>query len=259
MSQFQFKDALRCLLHTIIFNRALGPLRPCERDCETMRLSYACCGLDGVDEQIERAIDFFSKRMRPCGPDLYRGTLELSFSEQRRKSSFLGFSTKQTLVKWEQWRIRVRVDKTPRAVGSTPEAEAERKRRDAQAEQALRERMKQVVELVLKGGPIVLPPMPVASRTSPSGGSSNSGNSGGGLGGSGSGGGGAAGSRSSSTSSASGAAGAAAGGGGGGGGGGGSSAIVWPFKLEVVEEGAASDNLGKGWVDVFRAGPPAVS
>ena len=54
---FQVKEALRCLLHTILFNRALGPVRPREMDSELFALSYVRCGVTSVDKKVEDSIE----------------------------------------------------------------------------------------------------------------------------------------------------------------------------------------------------------
>ena len=47
------------LLHTIIFNRALGPVKPQEVDSELFDITYARCGDPAVDAKVEEKISQF--------------------------------------------------------------------------------------------------------------------------------------------------------------------------------------------------------
>jgi len=49
----QVKDVLRCILHTVLFNRALGLVRPKEVDLELFNITYVQC----VDRKVERTIE----------------------------------------------------------------------------------------------------------------------------------------------------------------------------------------------------------
>lgn len=40
MERFQVREVLRCILHTIIFNRALASIVPREVDCDVLEVSY---------------------------------------------------------------------------------------------------------------------------------------------------------------------------------------------------------------------------
>ena len=50
---FQAKEVLRAVLHTVIFGRTLGVVRPRDVDCELFDLTYVTCG----DAEAERAVD----------------------------------------------------------------------------------------------------------------------------------------------------------------------------------------------------------
>ena len=117
-----------------------------------------------VDRKIEKAAEDFSRSLKPCGPELARGALQLSFNCPREKKNFLGFSTKKEKMEWERWVILIRVDRTPRATGDAPEAVAERQRRDEQADMALRDRMMQVITTVVENRES-LPPLPPAAES----------------------------------------------------------------------------------------------
>jgi autophagy-related protein 101 len=40
LEQHQVREVLRILLHTIVFNRALGPVKPVERDSELFDVTW---------------------------------------------------------------------------------------------------------------------------------------------------------------------------------------------------------------------------
>ncbi len=44
---------LRCILHTVLFNRALGLVRPKDVDLELFNITYVQC----VDRKVERTIE----------------------------------------------------------------------------------------------------------------------------------------------------------------------------------------------------------
>jgi hypothetical protein len=44
LEQHQVREVLRILLHTVIFNRALGPVKPVERDSELFEITWVSLG-----------------------------------------------------------------------------------------------------------------------------------------------------------------------------------------------------------------------
>ena len=106
LPQFQVKEALRCLLHTILFNRALGPVRPREVDSELFDVSYVRCGVVSVDKRIEEAIEAFSNALQ-LNTATSRGRIVLSFYEKRTRKSFFGMATSEEKLYWERWVIPV--------------------------------------------------------------------------------------------------------------------------------------------------------
>mmetsp|Transcript_23318 Transcript_23318/g.65545 ORF Transcript_23318/g.65545 Transcript_23318/m.65545 type:complete len:209 (+) Transcript_23318:197-823(+) len=137
VEQFQIKEVLRCLLHTILFTRALGPVTPTEYESDLFDICYARCGSIEVDKTVEEGVQRLIESLEPVGPDLARGSLVLSFYENRKKS-FLGLTSSTERVFWEQWTVPVLVNLRPRAVGGSEASALERERRQAQVESALR-------------------------------------------------------------------------------------------------------------------------
>jgi autophagy-related protein 101 len=147
------KEVLRCLLHTILFNRALGPTEPREQDCELFDVTYVRCGDINVDKSVEVALSSFSDALstgaKPVGPDLAKGRLLLSFYEIKKKSGWLG--TTEEKVYWEQWIFPVLVNRRPRVAGpkGSPEAQ-ESSRRQLNAEEALKATIIRILDHISK-------------------------------------------------------------------------------------------------------------
>lgn len=55
----QVRELLRCVLHTVIFNRALGHVRPRDVDSELFDITYVHCGDEEVDRRVEARINEF--------------------------------------------------------------------------------------------------------------------------------------------------------------------------------------------------------
>jgi hypothetical protein len=87
---FQVSEAVACLLHTILFVRAPGPLRPRETFCDSLNLSYSRCGVRDVDQKVEEAVEGLWHSLTPAGPDLLKGCVTLRFFERRIKRSMFG-------------------------------------------------------------------------------------------------------------------------------------------------------------------------
>ncbi len=142
---------VRCIAHTIIFNRAFGPLAPLEvpgvvhpalcanehaklwmdsRKCYCLYLFalthvvqtesdlfdivYPRCGIEEVQRKIDDQIPKLMASLVPVGPDLSRGQMSILFYEKRVSKAFFGMSTSTEKVNWEQWQIRLIVNTQPR-------------------------------------------------------------------------------------------------------------------------------------------------
>lgn len=95
------RDVLRALLHTIIFNRALGPVSPIDTDSELFDLTWVRCNDSTVEKKIEDKINSLSSWIQknqgnPLG-------VCLSFYEKRERQFW--FSKSEERLYWEQWII----------------------------------------------------------------------------------------------------------------------------------------------------------
>lgn len=106
VEQFEIREVLRCILHTIFFHRALGRVRPKDVDSELFEITYVQCGDAEVEKKIEEKIDQFigwiekhpNKKSQIC----------LSFYEVKGKQA-KWFSNKVERLYWEQWYINLNV------------------------------------------------------------------------------------------------------------------------------------------------------
>jgi len=96
------KEVVQCILHTIIFTRAFGLVRPVETSIDFLDFFYVRCDDEGiekkVDEKTEEFVHSFAKRK------VNKMQIVLSFNEKRAKSNFF---SKYDLVCWEQWIINI--------------------------------------------------------------------------------------------------------------------------------------------------------
>eukprot|EP00887_Chlorella_sp_A99_P001068 scaffold14.g1068.t1 len=99
------REVLRILLHTVIFNRALGPVRPKEVDSELFDVTFVSCGDEAVERKVEEKVGQFCAWVdRNRGR---RGQVCLSFYERRQKQAW--FSKGEERLYWEQWYINLLV------------------------------------------------------------------------------------------------------------------------------------------------------
>ncbi|GIL84135.1 hypothetical protein Vretimale_11086 [Volvox reticuliferus] len=101
----QIREALRCVLHTIIFTRALGYVIPKDVDSELFDVTYVQCGDPGVEAKVESRITDFCTQVEKKPAELHQ--LQLSFYETRRKQAWFG--TQDERLYWETWVVSVLV------------------------------------------------------------------------------------------------------------------------------------------------------
>ena len=108
---FQAKEVMRAVLHTVLFTRALGVVRPRDVDCEMFDLSYATCGDPAVDAAVEARLDalqaWLRRETRAGGETHARVTL--SFHELQHVGPGTQRIEKRPTACWEQWRVPLEV------------------------------------------------------------------------------------------------------------------------------------------------------
>ncbi|XP_008792602.1 autophagy-related protein 101 [Phoenix dactylifera] len=151
---FEIREVLRCILHTIIFHRALGLIRPKDIDCELFEITYVQCGDAEVERKIEEKIGEFMNKVEKH-PNR-KSQICLSFYEIKNKQA-TWFSNKVERLYWEQWYINLHVI-NPKAQGKSHHNKAttdlgggaleERTSRRAALESSLREVLFQIIRFV---------------------------------------------------------------------------------------------------------------
>ncbi|KAG2724573.1 hypothetical protein I3760_01G024300 [Carya illinoinensis] len=144
------------ILHTIVFHRALGLVRPKDIDLELFDITYVQCGDEDLEKKIEEKIEQFigwvekhpNKKSQIC----------LSFYEvKNRQPSW--FTNKIERLYWEQWYVNLNVAQHPKAHSSKSHhskvvldpgesALEETNARRAALEASLREALFQIIKFV---------------------------------------------------------------------------------------------------------------
>lgn len=68
VEEHQVREVLKCIIHTIIFNRALGHVSPRDMDLQLINISYVEVADDDIERQVEeglRNVEAFLKSVRP--------------------------------------------------------------------------------------------------------------------------------------------------------------------------------------------------
>ncbi|XP_038883671.1 autophagy-related protein 101 isoform X2 [Benincasa hispida] len=106
VEQFEIREVLRCILHTIVFHRALGLVRPRDIDLELFDITYVQCGdievEKKIDEKIEQFINWVEKHPNK------KSQICLSFYQEKNKQASW-FTNKIERFYWEQWYINLHV------------------------------------------------------------------------------------------------------------------------------------------------------
>lgn len=153
LETMEIREVLQCILHTIVFHRALGLVRPKDVDCELFEITYVQCGDAELEKKIDEKIEHFiswadkhpNKKCQIC----------LSFYEVRNKQ-WCRFSNKIERIYWEQWHINLHVvSSKSRGKSSNSKAPAQENlleesgiSRHAALETALREVLFQIIRFV---------------------------------------------------------------------------------------------------------------
>lgn len=172
VESYQVKEVLRCILHTVVFNRSLGLARPREVDSELFEITYAHCGDRGIEEKIEKKLEEFCRSLEAAGAEsprslgggrgsnsnsnsgsglsiggsgYRRAQLCLSFYERRAKQVW--FSKQEEQVHWEKWRVNLLVVRRSLRESSFEAAE-DRRQQLARLEQQLNETLVQILDNV---------------------------------------------------------------------------------------------------------------
>ena len=143
---YQVKEVARCLIHTILFNRAMGPLKPREQYCDLFDICYAKIDSIDIDRMVEDAVDKLSQSVRVVGNGTAKGRIAVSFYEKKRRKVFFGITTTEEHVNWEQWIISIVVNR--QKISNGADFAADRMRQARKTESEMTERILQILSLV---------------------------------------------------------------------------------------------------------------
>lgn len=145
----QVREVLKCILHTIIFNRALGLVRPRDTHLQLLDMTYVEIGDDAIDKQVDAALaaahTFLERNaVRPASArkavdEGFPFVVRLSFYEATTRQGLL--STYEDRVFWETWTINMRLISAPPDDGDVAERDARRG--------ALQERVNDIMTMIV--------------------------------------------------------------------------------------------------------------
>lgn len=156
VEHFEIREVLRCILHTIVFQRALGLVRPKDIDLELFEITYVQCGDVELEKKIDEKIDQFILWVEKH--PYKKSQICLSFYEVKNKHA-TWFTNKIERLYWEQWYINLHVAQHPKAHSSKSHhskvvvdpgesALEERSSRREALEASLREVLFQIIKFV---------------------------------------------------------------------------------------------------------------
>ncbi|KAI9895549.1 hypothetical protein PsorP6_019355 [Peronosclerospora sorghi] len=142
-------DAIRCLLHTVLFTRAPGPVRPSEATCQAFpNITYALCAVGDVSRKVDHAVRSFEKsvlggalvtgssytmgtnnrHLTPYGQPSANNYIDASnirgancgyiviiFFERKVKKALFGLMSNEEKTVFEKWILPVTVTSSPAA------------------------------------------------------------------------------------------------------------------------------------------------
>ena len=138
---YQTKEVLKVLLHSIVYQRALGECRFCE--CESNLLigvPYVRCSSHAICQRVDDCVENLSselERIAHASPAGVSARIFVAFVERRCRPGTFGLFRGEERVTWERWHIALAVRSVhpPAAPAGAAECCAEGRRRRQQKEQ----------------------------------------------------------------------------------------------------------------------------
>ena len=157
----QMKEVLKIVMHSIIFQRALGEYGFRDTESELFDVSYVRCNSRLIDLKVEGYAEEFSKALeqRQWGDEKGHVQFCVSFFERREHPGAFGLFRSEEKVTWERWNIPLVVQQ-PDVHRSQGNSDAERRRRQMDLERCLREQL----EFVLTAASLRKEHIPPADR-----------------------------------------------------------------------------------------------
>ena len=130
-------DAVTCLLHTILFTRAPGPVRPSEAACQAFpHITYALCAVGDVSRKVDHAVRSLEESTVVVGRGSSNGMaayghasrasmtssshvrqayVVVTFFERKVKKALFGLMSNEEKTVFETWIVPVTVTMSPAA------------------------------------------------------------------------------------------------------------------------------------------------
>jgi len=102
---FYLEDAVKTIIHTILFNRALGLLKPTESYCNLLDICYA--KIPSYDNDI--IVDNIYQKIFNSGFQNFQ--INVSFYSKIKQPIFYGLLSNNKKNIWEQWCIQISLEK----------------------------------------------------------------------------------------------------------------------------------------------------
>jgi len=99
------EEVFKCLLHTIVFHRALSPQIPSEDTIDDLNVTYALCDDEAIKKDIKTKVESYVDLVKKNNWN--RAQMIVTFYEIQEKQTWLGTSKEK--VCWEQWIISLEV------------------------------------------------------------------------------------------------------------------------------------------------------
>ena len=141
VERFQVKEVLKALLHSIIFQRALGAQQMRDTESDLFDLSYVRSDSRAIDAKVEEQTEAFGKALER-DETMAAHQVCLSFFERRVRPSTFGLFRSEEKVVWERWHIPLLVHARDDLDG-----QAERAQRSLALEDTLRQRIECVLSM----------------------------------------------------------------------------------------------------------------
>lgn len=112
-------ETLRCILHTILFTRAPGPVAPSSTTSDVFQFTYARCGVRDVDQEVEKLIKQViqnhhhqqsSSTSHSSTSSSSRVVLRLAFFERHVTTALFGLMSNEEKRAFEEWEIIVDIE-----------------------------------------------------------------------------------------------------------------------------------------------------
>jgi len=108
LERLQNKEIIRGLLHTILFHRLFGSIKP--QMIDVQGVSFPCVSDPDIESLVNEKVDAFMRALDgiPGGNGVIKkGQIVVVLSEKRQKRQW--FSTAEEQVPWEQWVLTLQI------------------------------------------------------------------------------------------------------------------------------------------------------